>query len=381
MDARLSLKDRAEALAADFATRAAAYDRDGSFPFENFEQLAEAGLLALTVPRSAGGEGGGLTEAAAVINAVGKADPATALVLTMQYQHLAAISRSNRWPAALVKRLQQEAIDEVSLINALRVEPDLGSPARGGLPNTIARRTQEGWRISGHKVYSTGVPILRWYLVWARTDEEEPRVGMFLMRAGTPGIRIEETWDHLGLRASGSHDVYFDDVLVPLDHAADIRLPAEWREPDALQMCGNAVLLSSIYDGVARAARDWLVGFLRDRKPSNLGASLATLPRIQEAVGGIEAKLAVNARLIESLALEADCGTPPPPNESALVKLAVTENAIAVVEEALKLSGNHGLSRANPLERHHRDVLCARVHTPQDDSIRLAAGKAALAPL
>ncbi|CAG9216267.1 hypothetical protein BVI434_3120002 [Burkholderia vietnamiensis] len=63
---------------------------------------------------------------------------------------------------------------------------------------------------------------------------------------------------------------------------------------------------------------------------------------------------------------------------SGLVKRTVTEQAIRVVEHALKLSGNHGLSRHNPLERHYRDVLCGRVHTPQDDAIAVAAGRAAL---
>ena len=78
---------------------------------------------------------------------------------------------------------------------------------------TIARRTETGWRLSGRKIYSTGAPILKWYAVWARTDEPEPRVGMFLVPAGLPGTWIVETWDHLGLRASGSHDVVFEDVV------------------------------------------------------------------------------------------------------------------------------------------------------------------------
>lgn len=65
-------------------------------------------------------------------------------------------------------------------------------------------------------------------------------------------------------------------------------------------------------------------------------------------------------------------------SESNIVKLTVTNNAIAVVEDALSLAGNHGLTRANPLERHYRDVLCGRVHTPQDDATRLHAGRLAL---
>uniref|UniRef100_UPI0027D2D61B acyl-CoA dehydrogenase family protein n=1 Tax=Escherichia coli TaxID=562 RepID=UPI0027D2D61B len=64
--------------------------------------------------------------------------------------------------------------------------------------------------------------------------------------------------------------------------------------------------------------------------------------------------------------------------EAHAVKLTVTNNAVAIVEAALSLSGNHGLTRGNPLERHYRDVLCGRVHTPQDDSIKIGAGRTAL---
>ena len=63
----------------------------------------------------------------------------------------------------------------------------------------------------------------------------------------------------------------------------------------------HGAFVSAIYDGVARAARDWLVFFLQNRKPSNLGAALATLPRAQEILGGIEVKLTTNRRLLETL--------------------------------------------------------------------------------
>jgi hypothetical protein len=59
--------------------------------------------------------------------------------------------------------------------------------------------------------------------VWAKTDEPETRVGLFLVPAGLPGTRIEETWNHLGLRASGSHDVIFEDAAFPLDYEIDVR--------------------------------------------------------------------------------------------------------------------------------------------------------------
>jgi alkylation response protein AidB-like acyl-CoA dehydrogenase len=167
-------------------------------------------------------------------------------------------------------------------------------------------------------------------------------------------------------------------VVFPLDHEIDVRRPDQWQVPDFTQATVHSIFVAAIYDGIAQAARDWVIEFLRNRVPSNLGAPLATLPRAQEVVGGIEAHLAVNARLIESFARDFDSGVQLSVSEANIIKLAVTNNAVAAVEQALSLTSNHGLTRANPLERHYRDVLCGRVHTPQDDATRVSAGRLAL---
>nr|WP_315227331.1 acyl-CoA dehydrogenase family protein [uncultured Albidiferax sp.] len=382
MNASLNPGQLARTLAVEFAARADTHDRDASFPFDNFAALQQAGLLALAAPRHLGGQGATLAQLGEVIGAVGYGCPATALVLVMQYiQHRSMGQTSpagqpgRSWPQHLAERLVRESVSGVSLVNALRVEPELGSPARGGLPSTTARWTPDGWRVTGHKLYSTGAPILRWYAVWLRTDEATPRVGTLLVPAGLPGTRIVDTWDHLGLRASGSHDVVFDDVLVDLDNAIDLREPQDWGGADAGLQADMAVLLGALYTGVARAARDWTVDFLRQRKPANLGAALATLPRAQETVGGIQALLLANDRLLTGLARDMDTGVPVSAADSGLLKSVLTNNAVQAVEAALSLAGNHGLSRHHPLQRHLRDVLCGRIHTPQDDSARIAAGR------
>lgn len=369
---------RALRLVPVFAERAPLHDRDRSFPFQNFQDLFEAGLLSLTVPIALGGHGAGAGLTARVLGIIAEADPSTALVLAMHYIQHFVMARHQEYPPRLARKLARDSVERGALINTFRVEPALGSPSRGGLPETIARRTETGWRLSGHKIYSTGAPILSWYSVWAKTDEAEPRLGLFLVQAGLPGISIVETWDHLGLRASGSHDVVFDDVVVPLDHEIELRKPEDWRVQNPTQALVHAAFVGAIYDGVARAARNWIVDFLKTRTPSSLGAPLATLARAQEVLGAIEARLQVNARLIHSVARDFDEGRVISPVEGNVIKLTVTNNAVAAVEDALSLSSNHGLSRANPLERHYRDVLCGRVHTPQDDATRIAAGRLAL---
>jgi alkylation response protein AidB-like acyl-CoA dehydrogenase len=200
---------------------------------------------------------------------------------------------------------------------------------------------------------------LSWYALWVRTDEAEPRVGYLLVPAGLAGTRIEETWDHLGLRASGSHDVVFEDVLVPFENAVDLRLPAEWLGADPQAQAEIAVLISALYTGVAEAARDWLLGFLHARKPSSLGASLATLPRVQEVVGRIESLLLTNQRLIAGLARGLDDGVFASANEAGLIKSVATNNAVQAVELAQSLTSNHGLTRHNPLSA--IGVMCCAV--------------------
>ncbi|KVM80330.1 acyl-CoA dehydrogenase family protein [Burkholderia stagnalis] len=379
-----------ERIAPELAADAARNDLHGRFPHENFARLHRAGLIAQVVPREHGGAGATLAQASRIVAAIAQADPTTALVLTMTYlQHRALGRADSRWPEPLRRAVFDSAVADGALINALRVEPALGSPARGGLPDTVARR--DGWRLSGHKLYSTGIPALRWLAVWARTDEPEPRVGVFLVPrdpdGGDAGIRVIESWDHLGLRASGSHEVVFDDVRLPAGHAADLRAPDAWAvsaashadlDAHADQQAWMVVLLGSLYDAIARAARDWLIGFVATRAPSGLGAPLATLPRVQEAVGEIEGWLHANRVLLDDAISRTDAGAPPAVTTSGLVKRTVIDHAIRTVEQALKLSGNHGLSRGNPLERYYRDVLCGRVHTPQDDAIAVAAGRAAL---
>ncbi|MDN4589442.1 acyl-CoA dehydrogenase [Xenophilus aerolatus] len=386
-----ALPDRAllARLTREFAATADELDASGAFPHANFRALQAAGLVALVAPAAWGGGGATLAQARAVITAVARGEPATALILVMTYlQHQGLARPGSRWPRHLAEQVVRDAVAHGALINSLRVEPALGSPARGGLPGTVARREGESWVISGHKLYTTGIEGLSWLAVWGRTDEPAPRTGVFLVPREAAGLRVIESWDHLGLRASGSHEAVFEDVRIPLEHAVDLRAPADWA-PDAgsqtdidahaNQQAWMVALLGSLYDAVAQAARDWLLDFLRTRAPGSLGAPLAGLPRVQEAVGEIEALLRSNRVQLDALAADVDAGRAPPPADSALVKYSVTTQAIRAVEIALQLSGNHGLSRRNPLQRHHRDVLCSRIHTPQNDAVLVAAGRRALA--
>ncbi|PPE71102.1 acyl-CoA/acyl-ACP dehydrogenase [Caldimonas thermodepolymerans] len=387
--AQTELVHRAQQLAQDFAALAERHDASGEAPAPQFEALRRAGLLTLTVPQALGGWGLGLEAAQAVVGAIAQGDPSVALILSMQLGQHAAIARSlargehGDWPRALAERVAREAVQGRGLINSAQVEPELGSPSNGGLPKTVARRAGGQWRLSGHKLYVTGVPLLDYILVLAVTDEDEPRLGSFLVPRDAPGVRVVPTWNQLGMRATASHDVVLEDVAVPLEHAVGLH-PARLGLQRDVQ--GNAwyfLLVATVYDGAARAARDWLLGFLQERRPAALGgANLASLPTVQEAVGQIEVALAANALLLRAHARACDQslagGEPVDPQLAGVVKHTVIDNAVQATRLALELAGNHGLARRNPLERHLRNVLCGHIHAPSNSLLRALAGRRAL---
>nr|WP_305087619.1 acyl-CoA dehydrogenase family protein [Pseudomonas kuykendallii] len=369
-----------DALCATLAASAAQLDRDAEFPHANLALLRGAGLLGLATARRFGGDEAERSRLREVIGEVARGEPSTALLLAMQYINLRRLQRNATSPRPLLERVLRESVSDGALINAFRVEPELGSPARGGLPQTLARRHPDGWRLSGHKLYTTGIAGLTWLLVWARSDDPQPLVGGWLVHRDTPGIRVIESWDHLGMRATGSHEVIFEDVQLPPDSAVDVQPFAHQPGIDDAAVAAfqgdNAILLAALYDGVARAARDDLLGWLARRVPGSLGAPLSSLPRVQEAVGRIDALLLSNR-----LQLRGSDDPALSVGELGQIKVNVIDNAIDAVRRGLELAGNHALEHANPLQRHYRNLLCGRVHTPQPDSVWLAAGKAAFATL
>jgi alkylation response protein AidB-like acyl-CoA dehydrogenase len=367
------------ALTRDFAATAGELDRDAIFPHDNLARLRSAGLLALTVPRSLSGREAALPQVRKIVQAVARGEPSTALILVMQSLYHLRLQANPNWPQALKEQVARDAVDNGALINSLRVEPELGSPSRGGLPGTVGRLTDNGdaWILNGSKIYSTGSPGLTWYAVWGRTDESSPRVGTFLVHRDSPGVRFGEPWNHLGMRATGSHEVIFENVRVPASHAVDLNSPeiaASGMDP--LTTLWMNVLLSSIYDAVARSARNWFAHWAAGREPANLGAPLSSLDSFQQTLGRIDALL-LNNRVLLDAGAHGDI----PLHEAPAIKYLVTQNAINAVELAVEASGNPGLSRNNALERHHRDVLCSRIHTPQNDALLGAFGRAAFATL
>lgn len=138
-------------LAKEFETRADRYDKEGLFPFENFDRLKEAGYLHLTIPKNLGGTGATLYEFLLVQEKIAQGDAATALSLGWHLGLMMHLRETEKWGENTYNTICKEIISSKKLINSAATEPNSGSPARGGKPETNAIQKDGRWIINGKK--------------------------------------------------------------------------------------------------------------------------------------------------------------------------------------------------------------------------------------
>ena len=372
------------AVTAEIAATADEYDRSGAIPWKGIEAAQRAGLLTASIGAQYGGFGAGPREIIRILTAIGEGDASVGLIAANLLMTHAGQAAHPHWPVGYYEDLLQKSQSGPALVNAIRAEPELGAPARGGLPKTTATRTADGWILNGHKGYASGGTGLAYHVVWAVADEptgnpDQPRVGHIVVPADLPGITWVDTWDHLGLRASNTHDVIYDNVELPLDAFVEIPRGADgvYRDPAAMagpQGFGHPAL----YIGVARAARSAFAHYARNRVPSALGKPIASTERIQSVAGEINLQIVQAETLLHGALLRIDAGDTSVGPDLSSVKVAIARSVIAATQTAVAALGNPGLSKQNSLERHLRDALCIRVHPPQEDTVLLAGGRRVL---
>jgi len=367
------------ALTADIAATAAEYDRTGAVPESGLLVAHRGGYLTATVAAVDGGPGLGHRDVVRILAAIGEGDPSVGLIAANTLAAHQAQATTRGWPADLYAEVLARSAERPTLLNVIRAEPELGAPARGGLPATTARRTDRAWILNGRKSFATGGTALAYHLVWAVTDETPPRVGHVIVPADTGGVSWHDTWDHLGLRASNTHDVTYTNVEVPLGNFLEIPVQdGVYRDPSAAAgptSFGHVAL----YIGVARAARRAFADFARTRVPTALGHPIADTERIRSVAGEIEAQIVQAETLLYGTLHRLQAGEPDVAERLSVVKVLIARSVVTAVQTAVAALGNAALTRHNPLERHLRDVLCVRVHPPQEDAALLAAGRAVLA--
>jgi alkylation response protein AidB-like acyl-CoA dehydrogenase len=349
-------------MADEFAERAGEIDEQGRFPHENIDRLKQSGYTKWTLPTVFGGEAISLYEMLLYQERLAQGDASTALCIGWHLGIVMDIWEKKNWDEPALNQIMKEVAGG-ALLNSAATEPQTGSPARGGKPHTTARETDAGWVLNGRKTFTTMSPALDYFLVKASIDRSE-EVGNFIVPRHADGVGIEETWDMMAMRGTGSHDLLLNGAVLGKEALAETITAAQKQKPN-----GWLLHIPACYMGIALAARDYAVDFASSYSPNSIKGPIKDLPNVQRLVGEMELELmsarhfmyAVAQKWDESENREGMQG------ELAGVKHVATNTAISVVDKAMRIAGAKSLQRSNPLQRYYRDVRAGLHNPPMDD--------------
>ena len=364
----------AESLGPAFAQRAAKYDREASFPFENYADLKKAGLLGLCVPESFGGHGADLRTYALVSATLGKYCGATALTFNMH-------ACSTLWPGLLADDLDMSAdqkreherykavhFNRVVKDGAIYAQPfSEGSAAAAGKApfGTLATKVDGGWKINGKKIFASLSGAAHYYGVLCTEDKAGSSMKDTLyiaVPADATGFSITGDWDPLGMRGTVSRNLIFKDVFVPDDAQMmprGVYFQAAGRWPHMF------TTLSPTYMGIAVAAYEFTVKYLRGELPGMPPVKRRMYPTKQIAVAEMWVKLeqtrALFLRMLDDARVD-------PPKDARLrayaTQYTIMENANALCALAIRTCGGQSMLKSLPLERLYRDSRCGALMLP-----------------
>jgi alkylation response protein AidB-like acyl-CoA dehydrogenase len=369
--------DEARRLAPRFAARAAAHDRDGTFPVDDFAELRAAGFFGLMVPRRLGGAGAGFADYAAIAYELARGNGATALVFNMHASvtgALAGVTDELADALGLPAEARQARDDHLRAAAEGRwyavAMSERGAGSRLSAMTTSYAAVDGGFRITGAKTFCSGAGYADGYLVAARSEADPSQVSQFLVPPGD-GLRIEPTWDALGMRATCSHDVTVD-VTVP---AAALLGGVEGLALVVAQLAPHWMVASyaAVYVGVARAAVDAAVEHVTARKLDHLPAVRARIGRADAAVEAAHLAVLEAARRVDEA-----------PGDVATnrwvwrAKLLAGTTAAEVAASMLEAAGTSAMRRGHPLERLYRDARAGSLQPATSDVCADWLGVAAL---
>jgi alkylation response protein AidB-like acyl-CoA dehydrogenase len=363
------LQQRCRRLAEDFATRAAAHDREANNPVENYAALRREGFYALNVPKEMGGEGVGLLGYSLAAEELAQGCPATALSFNMHLSIIGPLMESPEVPLATKQRVAELVVKEQKLIAGNFSEPTTSGLLATYAPATRARRIAGGYRINGRKAFASMLEAADYCAVLVHPEEaQNPAAALLLLiPSQAPGRRVDHVWDTLGMRATCSDSLVLEDCWVSEDAAlyqADDILPFIRSGANWLWASYTAVYL-----GVGVAAYKEIVKVLKERVPRGYAQPLAYHPDVRRRVAEMGVDLEAARLMTYHSAWLSDTEGPTPATIAALfrAKYMVGEAVTRITRTALTLGGAHALFKTSPLERLFRDGAVAPIQFPPSD--------------
>ncbi|WP_377891828.1 acyl-CoA dehydrogenase family protein [Alkalihalobacillus sp. R86527] len=360
-----NLEEDVKELVERFKTRAAKYDEEERFPYENFEDLKEKNFLSLTVPKEYGGYGLNLYEFLKVQEQLASGDGPTALSLGWQLGVILEIAELRAWDEAVFSKVCELIVNEKALLNLAQTEKATGSPSRGGIPLTTATRTTNGWLINGRKSFTSMAVALDYSIVTADVDQTGKK-GYLLIDHKLKGVQVEETWDSISMKGTKSDDLVLHNVHVKPEDLLVIE------ENHKASPKGWYLQIPAVYLGIATSAMDYTVEFASSFSPSTLPGPIKDVSEVRRKIGEMQLEIFNAREVLYSVAKRWSENPDKRHNmgsDLAAVKHIVTNSANRVVDLAMRVVGARSLSASNPLQRHFRNVRAGLHNPPTDDAI------------
>jgi alkylation response protein AidB-like acyl-CoA dehydrogenase len=349
-----------------FDERAPAYDRDNAFFMEDFEDLRAAGYFAASLPTEYGGAGMNLFEINRLQRRIAYVAPATAVAINMHHYFVGLCADLHRAGDPSGDWVLSKAADGHIFAAG---HGEAGNDIAVLLSSATATRVEGGWEITGHKIFGSLSPVWTYLGVHAMdaSDPTNPKIVHAFVERDAPGLRIEETWDALGMRATASHDTILDHVFVP-DEATILVCPAGFAGAGMFHVALFAWALlgfAGVYSSIARRAYDDTVARVHDRTSVALTRSMAYHPGVQHHIAEmrihLEAMTAHLDRVCDDWVTSVDHGMDWPVKIMAC-KYDVVNRAWSVVDTALDLTGGAGIFKRSRFEQMFRDCRLGRIH-------------------
>jgi alkylation response protein AidB-like acyl-CoA dehydrogenase len=364
------LQSKCRELAADFAIRSAAHDRDASHPAENYGRLREEGFLALTIGTEWGGAGANFLDHTIAYEALGQGCPSTALAFNMHASVVMPLLQSPEVSPDSKRRIAELVVQERKLIAGNFSEPVTTSLIGERPLKTRARRVDGGgYRVTGRKMFASMLEAADFVLVMAYPDDAaNPSAGMILMLPRTAeGRRVDPDWDVLGMRATRSDSLILEECWLPdsaVAYRSDDMRP--FRHANLNWFWGS---YTPVYLGVAQAAFDELRRVAHARRPEDYAQPLAYHPDVRRHVAELSADLEAARLITYHSAWLSDTQGPTPETTAALyrAKYVVGEAVSRITRTALTLGGAHGIFKTSRLEQLFRDGALGPLHPPPSD--------------
>ncbi|MBC4016766.1 acyl-CoA dehydrogenase family protein [Siccirubricoccus deserti] len=359
------------------APRAARWDREASFPTGNYRDMHANGLLGICIPAEDGGLGAGFRAYCLTAAELGRYCGATALTWNM---HVC----STLWTGALTEDLDMPeparaehrarcgahyaAILRDGLVYSQPFSEG-GAAAAGTIAfGTTARRVPGGYRINGKKIFASLAGHADRYGILCtevREGEAKPsrRDTLYLaVPRDAPGVTVEGDWDPLGMRGTVSRNLVFTDAFVSEDAAL---MPPGLYFQAATRWPHMFMTLSPTYMGIAQAAYDFTIRYLRGEWPSMPPVKRRMYPTKQIAV----AEMCVMLEQTKALWFQAITEAGPDPSKEQVLRAwaaqhTVMENAAAIAAKAVRTCGGQAMLKSLPLERLYRDARCGSLMLP-----------------